>query len=134
MSDTQVDHDSEREQMLTDWLTTALEGGIGYWAAATEYRWNCPPSERHATLVPADNEDDEFTETRIGLRELAAAMVKIRCGSTNAPARLVGLLVKIDRNLNRSIGWLAMDESSEFDAGDADAVMQIAVCGSVVYG
>ena len=36
----------ERTQFLADVITIALEGGVGYWSEAHEYRWNC--------LLPGD--------------------------------------------------------------------------------
>jgi hypothetical protein len=56
-----------RERMLNDMFTTALEGGVGYWARCSVYRWGIPGENgRHteaidfvAVLHEMGDEDDE---------------------------------------------------------------------------
>lgn len=126
---------SEEHEMLRDWFTTAFEGGIGYWARAETYRWDvADPAEVQAVIVPADAEDDEFERTTVTLATIKDGLVKIAAGETTAPHRLVGLCTVILREIGRGTRWLDLDEASDFDADDADAVVQIAVLGSLVYG
>lgn len=143
--------DVESVQMLTDVFTTALEGGIGYWSQAEEYRHSGPPAERYATIL-----DDEGTRHRIDLYTIQEGLIEAR--------RLIRLAQDAHvRNLPTSNSWpkpgseffdvcerasillsgrptnedaLERFEEAEsmFDATAADTVVQLGLFGSVVYG
>lgn len=124
------------DQMLTDMLTTAVEGGIGYWAATTSYRWDCPVADRHVTLVDANEDMDEgepeFPETRVDVKMIRGAMNKVAFGrwyevpEPNWPGaearRVCARLLRVP------------DADVDYDSTTADQVMQVAVLGKVVFG
>lgn len=106
--------------------TTALEGGIGYWAIADEYKWQylyedwendivhtLEPDQ--VLVVLSDTEETDFKD-----EELTPA--KIRAG--------VKLLIEKYPHLYQIL------DGDEFhvDANGADAVVQLGLFGEVVYG
>lgn len=106
--------------------TTAMEGGIGYWAIANEYKWlylyedwendivhTLEPDQ--VLVVLSDTEETDFKD-----EELTPA--KIRAG--------VKLLIERYPHLYQIL------DGDEFhvDANGADAVVQLGLFGEVVYG
>ena len=106
--------------------TTAMEGGIGYWAIANEYKWlylyedwendivhTLEPDQ--VLVVLSDTEETDFKD-----EELTPA--KIRAG--------VKLLIEKYPHLYQIL------DGDEFhvDANGADAVVQLGLFGEVVYG
>ena len=106
--------------------TTAMEGGIGYWAIADEYKWmylyedwnndivkELDPDQ--VLVVLSDTEETDFKD-----EELTPA--KIRAG--------VKLLIERYPHLYQIL------DGDEFhvDANGADAVVQLGLFGEVVYG
>lgn len=53
-----VDLTDQSAEMLGDIITTAVEGGIGYWSACVVYKWTEGPEHTHAKIVPATEEFD----------------------------------------------------------------------------
>lgn len=101
---------------LRDVLITATEGGIGYWARVT--RRNIRTIE--AVII------GDFTgeELRLQDDDLQAAIRKVCRGE-----------VEIRRDLWRDIVCaVGDDDASEIDAEAADAIVQIALFGEIVYG
>lgn len=173
---------AERAQFLADVIVGALEGGIGYWATADNYRWHYPDLCRKADGHPVpcdqpafaeadvfDSEGDlvcdvcngAWTDARtsfeaychqpwsmvhvdaegnemkadhevvprtmhIGFDEIESALAKIADPSVEIKYMSRGWRASIS-------GWSAMNEM-EGDANDADAIVQVALFGEVVYG
>jgi hypothetical protein len=135
----------ERQTFLCDVLTTALEGGIGYWCRVDSYWWFSPelPSSKnnrvqHETVDGVefpnawaknarDTEDPESepwgditVETiATGIARILAADSKISLASD-----YVGRIAVANRN----------NDAGEIDALDADAIVQAGLLGDVVYG
>lgn len=124
----------ERIEFLTDLLTTAVDGGISYWATIVSYRWDCPPEQRHATVVEADDVaaegEPEPARYRVTLDDLAAALGKIRRREVRLNDHLRQIIVDIDRTNNGETGEL---RGEDMDANTADIVFQTACFGSVVF-
>jgi hypothetical protein len=106
--------------------TTALEGGIGYWAVCDEYRWQYlyedwengivkPLEPDQVLVVLSDTEETDFKN-----EELTPA--KIRAG--------VKLLIEKYPNKYQIID----DNQFHVDADGADLVVQLGLFGEVVYG
>ena len=105
--------------------TTAMEGGIGYWAIANEYKWMYLYEDWNNDIVNeldddqvlvllSDTEDDDFKDV-----ELTPA--KIRAG--------VKLLIEKYPHM-----YQILDSGFHVDADGADAVVQLGLFGEIVYG
>lgn len=105
--------------------TTALEGGIGYWAVCDEYRWQYlyedwendivkPLDPDQVLVVLSDTEETDFKD-----EELTPA--KIRAGTK--------LLIEQYPHL-----YQILDDEFHVDANGADAIVQLGLFGEIVYG
>jgi len=108
-------------QEKQDILTTAVEGGIGYWATITDYDRGPDGTWWRVTLAPT-GEPDEFEATTVYARDLGTAADVLlekypRCASATALRAA---------KKERDMGYL--------DAEAADMLVQIAAFGEVVYG
>lgn len=124
--------------MLRNWLTTAVEGGIGYWSVTVAYKWDTDDPDMVGAYVVEQDADKPASSVKVGLVELRQAMNRI----ANDPT---GCAIGRDHPLRKKIWnllfdieagetWLDLDVSSEFDATDADMVFQVAALGQVIYG
>lgn len=105
--------------------TTALEGGIGYWAIADEYKWQYlyedwendivhPLEPDQVLVVLSDTEDDHFKDEQL-------TPAKIRAG--------VKLLIEKYPHM-----YQILDDQFHVDADGADAIVQLGLFGEIVYG
>jgi hypothetical protein len=121
---------SARDELLADLFTTALEGGIGYWSSCSEYHWSTDGQAdlRGFFAVVTDStvevEDDPPTH-RIDRDTIVKGY---------------GLATTTWRN---KVFWssgekpplvITDDTDWDYDAGDADAIVQLGLFGEVVYG
>lgn len=122
---------SYRDKLLHGLFTTALEGGINYWAEVDQYHWN----ERTSI-------DD--------LHGFYATITEIGDGEDNIPHRIDRAVMSKGYGLavgewRTKIAWstgepppLVVTEESyddwDYDAGDADCILQLGLFGDVVYG
>ena len=114
------------KQTLHGLFTTALEGGIGYWSVASAYHWRLPNGEDDLDGFYADVEETEVRDPvahRIdadtilcGLRYFAQPGDGYRRVRAVARAILLG------------------DDEVDYDADDADAIVQAGLFNEVVYG
>ena len=129
---------SETAKFLSDVIITALEGGVGYWSQASEYRHGCvfeAYEEREDKRQPAyavihELNDDESGYKTEGLRvdnAVVAKAFKRIMGKDEIPH------CDLDWRKRMVAAYWAKD-ACDLDAGDADAIVQIAVLGEVVYG
>lgn len=117
----------ERKEFLADILSAAVEGGIGYWAQVRDYTWG----------------------TDLGLHSLegpgafATVQIKVKGGwkKVNADTIATGIIAikgpdfQVNHDLRGTI--LAADaenDATELDAEAADAIVQAALFGELVYG
>lgn len=118
----------ERTQFLADIITTAVEGGISYWAEVSHYTWDFN-NPGVAFVRVYCTEDDELTPPEgvpVDIEKIAKAISRIL--DPEIPTDLSATNVKMIR-----------DASVENDAGDidadlADCIMQVAVLGDVIFG
>lgn len=114
------------DQTLADIVITAIEGGVNYWATCAEYRWeNLPPSEVFAVIEDIEDETKQYRVTvdtvREGLRRLVSGECKIHLPETDEPIRA----------MTRGI---LLDPDYDYDAGDADNIVQAGLFNEVRYG
>ena len=113
------------DKEIVNIYTTALEGGIGYWAVCDEYRWQYlyedydndivkPLDPDQVLVVLSDTEETDFKD-----EELTPA--KIRTGTK--------LLIEKFPHL-----YQILDNEFHVDADGADAIVQLGLFGEVVYG
>lgn len=113
------------DKALQDVFHTALEGGISYWSTCSAYKHEgLAPSEVYAVIHDSEDEDKEYRVTietiREGLRAIVSAKVKYNLDEGDAVRRLaVGILT---------------DEDYDYDAGDADDIVQAGLFKELVYG
>lgn len=135
---------ADRAQFLSDLLTGAVEGSIGYWSQVSEYHWYSPTLEGGSAEHPegqansyvtvhedgADNDGDDGNVVRtIGVDDIARALGEIRkTPHREGPEWLHEDYVKAILAADRT------NDTSELDAISFDAIVQIALFGKVVYG
>jgi hypothetical protein len=122
-----------RDQVYADIFTTAMEGGVGYWSQLTAYHYSDANGNDDllgfgAMLVDTEDEDHpEFIVTREtivkGITALAAETADPRCEFAEW-IKTANIIVR------RADAYDVID----YDAGFADAVVQLALFGEVVYG
>lgn len=120
---------TQSDELLADLFTTALEGGIGYWSSCSAYYWGDDGVQDvlgfYADLIDdADDSEPCYTVDRaVMLRgydlAISAEWVGKLGWSTDAPP-----------SLSDSDGI----ENWDYDAGDADMILQLGLFGDVVYG
>lgn len=109
-----------REEWLRDLLITAVEGGINYWASVSDYR----PDEGSVTVH--DEEDgDTYSVTTDTIATAVGKFMRGENGCQFIESAGDGQF----KLSNRTNG-----EDGDYDAGDADCILQIACFGEVVYG
>ena len=108
------------EPFLRDVFTTAIEGGINYWARVTEYRWTeTDPAKVYALVVDEENDAADVTY-RLTL-EIVVNGIKAVLAKPQLRTGLVGHIMALD--------------AGEIDADDADVIVQLGLFdGTVVYG
>lgn len=112
----------ERKEFLNDVFTTALEGGIGYWAYAEEYKNDL--GEYFAVVVDAENED-AFEKSTINQETIVKG---------------INLIVNDgDFKINDRIRQEIMLANIQNDAGnidviDADCIVQAGLFKELVFG
>ena len=116
---------AERRDFLSLCLTTAVEGGIGYWAELKDYRWN-ETDEGDFTDASVYVRDDEMVRgwTKVDLMTISQGIARIRAGKVQINRR-IGADVVISDNEN---------DAGEIDSTAADCIVQAALFGELVYG
>lgn len=124
----QVTRTEAREQFLKDILITAVEGGINYWSAVSDY------DPDNGTVKVHEFEPD--TGETDGNGYAVEGMVV----DLDVIAKGIGVLDKKGENWKSGYWaefWRANrtnGEQGDYDAGTADCIVQAALFGEVVYG
>lgn len=114
---------SSREQFLDDVVTTALEGGIGYWSVCSAYEWDGVPARAQIQEMDYDGEPDgplmevDRALIRKGIKEILA-------GESNVNATTVAYVQEANK----------YNDAGDVDADVADAIVQVGLFGNLVYG
>lgn len=118
----------ERTQFLADILTTAVEGGINYWAEVSDYTWDFDnPGVAFVRVYCI--EDDDLTPPEgvpVDIEKIAKAIARIL--DPQIPTDLSATNVKMIRDASKE------NDAGDVDADLADCIMQVAVLGDVIYG
>lgn len=99
-----------------DLFITAVEGGINYWAAVDQYTWLSDPEVTldedfgKARIIDLESQDSWWMDSRSEVWHNAVEQAA------------------------KDFGVSIFDFFEDHDAGYADAVMQYAIFGEVVYG
>ncbi|GAB4584433.1 hypothetical protein [Nocardia sp. IFM 10818] len=116
----------ERIEFLTDVLTTAVEGGIGYWSELRKYLHEAP----HAHAVIVDYEHGE--KYHVDIDTIAEGLSLVSKASVGGlPERYRKAIVHADRLNTCSPDY---GGHPDIDSEIADMVVQISLFGEVVYG
>lgn len=113
-----------RTQMFSDVIITAVEGGTGYWAQASAYKWS--GDDTYPASVELTDDIDANRDTHpVDIVTVANAMYRIVYDPT----------VKLSASIREAVTTaLFLPTHADLDAADADAVVQVALFGEVVYG
>lgn len=128
--------DSGTREFLSDIMTTAIAGGINYWASILSY------DESAATVVLADTEEGATPEALLILDiDVLAQGIKVVLeahppfydpNDTHSQCQDVPFLSAYWASVMRS-AVLALD-AGEIDADAADVIVQAALFGEIRYG
>jgi hypothetical protein len=111
----------EAEQFLRDVMTTAIEGGIDYWAYVRDLERNNDGDV--VCFDVRDAEEPEQDRTHIDADAIRGAI-----------NRILGNHVKVGRDIvEQFIGFPNDCENTNCDAEGADVVVQIAVYGEIRF-
>jgi hypothetical protein len=128
---------AERLEFLGDIITTAVEGGTGYWAQVSQYQYELFGK---LTVYTGEQVGDgaravlhEMNDDETGYREEALVL------DTDAVARGIGRIERGEVAINAGIRKAILEASREndagqLDAGDADCIAQAALLGELRYG
>lgn len=121
------------DQLLRDVLCVALEGGIGYWAEASDIKTievevNGSPMTEYVscTLTDAEGTDDEGNDWThsVTLDTVAEGIRRIMSGE-----------VRARRDIEDAIrAGVADNDAGHIDADAADVILQVALFGAITYG
>ncbi len=125
-------------QFLADVVTTAVEGGIGYWSQAEGYRWYSPTLKGGTAKPGPGGVGDAYVERLHPYGHTYFVAQRLHVGTIS-----IGLN-KIDRDIDAQViapnerrrlltAWWTY-EAGDLDAGDADVIVQIGLLGKVVFG
>lgn len=109
-------------------FTAALEGGIGYWSLCTQYRWRLANGETDFEGFYAVIEETESGEDTPPVHRIDAACILRGLLHFAAP----GDGYRHVRSVARAI--LLGDDEVDYDAIDADCIVQAGIFNKVVYG
>lgn len=120
----------ERETFLADIITTAVEGGINYWAEVTGYQWGTEfgpgkldGNRKFAKATVRDAEADDAAK-ELTTDKIATAVGKVCRGEVKLRGDIVAAIAQ--GNAENDAGYI--------DADAADCLVQIALLGELVYG
>lgn len=130
----------ERTEFLTDVFTTAMEGGVSYWASVLEYRHTESP---RAVLVRTEELvlDDETMTWIPGpdAEELIVDLEVVARGVNRIVEGAIEFLPEAHRALvaaaSRENDMMPADgRHGDIDAGVAEHIVQAALFGAIVHG
>jgi hypothetical protein len=124
---------AERTDFLASVLSTAVEGGISYWASAKPgtYKWgseNGPHTfgDAHYASITIREDDDGQTGPwrHVSEATIAQGIARVKRPDFRINTQLLGDILTGDRN----------NDAGEIDADGADVIVQAALFGKIVYG
>lgn len=128
---------SVSDQILFDVFVTALEGGITYWAAVAKYSiWL--KDDAGTTSIPHKEDLTGFFAVIVDVEDENESLVRV--DNDTVFRGLVACATEDVKNLGSHARQVARsllfsdNEDVDFDAGDADQILQAGLFGEVVYG
>ena len=128
----------ERNEFLCDVMTTAIEGGIGYWAEVKDYEWGSNEGPRKLGWDLPRKERGSYARAKI--READDYEVgPWRTLSTHTIERGIKRPATGKYNLNQQmldwiVGGSASNEAGNIDGPCADVIVQVGLLDEIVYG
>jgi hypothetical protein len=123
-----------REQALLDLFTTGLEGGIGYWSAASEYRYSDTDGNEtmdfRAVIHEMDEDEDGYSD-----EALVVDKHTIRRGMQRLYRHMIDLGDEASRYQMQACRDFTFGrwDDFDFDSDTADLVIQMGLFGKIVY-
>lgn len=115
---------SKRDEFLDDVVITAVEGGIGYWSICHSYKWANQPKVT-AVIQETDELGIGFGPKITLDRKMVSEGIKaILSGETNVGDYLIKMVAAAN----------ATNDGGEIDSDGADAIVQVACFGNLIYG
>ena len=117
----------KRNEFLADVITTAVEGGIGYWSAVKDYNYEYIDNGDKRNWAEVVIKDIETGKTHVVTMDgIEKALKRFSSGPVN------GLYDKYR-------GWVIVEdvtngEGDNFDSDMADWIIQVSLFGEVIYG
>jgi len=128
----------ERTRFLRDVITTALEGGVGYWSVCEHYQW---VAEDGTVYVPVRGEmrREPEAETYAEIRDTGEPSSDLKRVDVELIEAGLAKIGESGFRLNdqQRSGILLADRESDagmIDSDDADAIVQAGLFGEIVYG
>lgn len=128
---------SALEHTASDILITASEGGSNYWARFDKRPIRSVPAEKTYPetvvsddyvcegVVLTDIEADQPTEFVVTVADIVKALRKIASGKVEVMRSVISASHMV---------LIGKADGAEFDATDADCVLQVACFGKIIYG
>jgi len=120
------------EILCKDLLTACYEGGSAYWLACDRVVYSDPEKENYGVVKIIgchESDAEELDAENWGDADIGTMMLGIQ--------RLLGPdgASKVNSDTIKNIAAAVMDpESCDWDADDADCVLQLGLLGDLVYG
>lgn len=112
----------EVREFLSDIITTAVEGGTGYWAEVDRYVHGTP-GETYAELVELEDEEQRRGTTHVVSIQTIAKGIAVMRGGALGPSWA-----------GDAHRWSLALDAGDIDAEAADVIVQAALFGEVRYG
>jgi hypothetical protein len=130
---------AERETFLADIVTTAVEGGMNYWAQTSGYRWyslSLPDGGGSADPSPAGGGNAYAKVHEFGDEP---KVIKVHDLTIETVAKGIGILKKPETEISPYLRRTLLGADTENDAGEVDAegadvLVQLGLFGEIVYG
>ncbi|MCX6010020.1 MAG: hypothetical protein NTW48_08350 [Chloroflexi bacterium] len=116
---------TSREEFLDSVVSTALEGGIGYWSVCSSYKWMDVP-ETVAIIQKFDEATGDVygDKIRVDRALIEKGIKEILSGETNTGQHMVKMVAVAS----------VTDDAGDVDADVADCIVQVGAFGNLVYG
>ena len=127
--DTRNDRQAIPDQLCADVLSTALEGGIGYWAGASKIQrtegdnWQYVSAELHDTEAEGDDEP-AFGTAVVDYAKIRTGIDRILRGEVQVNADIRGAIESDVRD----------PEGGNIDADAADCIVQAGLFNAILFG
>lgn len=123
------------DQLMLDIFTTALEGGINYWAEVIDYRWTDRETKKalmknfYASIKEIDEDNLYLINRDVIVRGYTIASEELQSEeirwSTSSPLSKKDIL---------SASYIDDSDCWDFDAGDADIIVQLGLFKDIQFG